>query len=50
MKNKSTKMASAAVILLAVGLSLTVFSWLTTPAWAIDQTVQALKKTKSIEC
>lgn len=48
MKNKISKIASAAVILIAVALSVTIIDRLTTPAWAIEQTIQALKETKSV--
>ncbi len=48
MKSKPTKLASAAVILMAVGLSITIFNWLTTPAWAFGQTIKAIKDTNNV--
>ena len=39
MENKRIKMASTAVILIAAGLSIAIFFWLTTPAYAIEQTI-----------
>ncbi|MBN1975166.1 MAG: tetratricopeptide repeat protein [Sedimentisphaerales bacterium] len=48
MKSPITKLASAAVILFIVGLSITVFSWLTAPAWAFGQTIKAIKDTNNV--
>lgn len=48
MKNKISKIASAAVILFAVALSITIIDRLTTPAWAFGQTLKAIKGIQSI--
>lgn len=49
MNNDKIKIASAAVFILAVILSVTIIDRLTTPAWAIEQTVKALKDIPGIE-
>jgi tetratricopeptide (TPR) repeat protein len=46
MKSPITKLAVAAVIIVAVALSITVVDKLTTPAYAIVQTVEALKNAR----
>ena len=48
MKNEKTKLASAAVIIIAVLLSVTLTDWLAAPAWAIEQTIEALNNMKLI--
>lgn len=50
MKNPMTKFATAAaVILIAAILSITILDRLVTPAWAIEQTIEALEKVYSIK-
>ena len=46
MKSPITKLAAAAVIIVAVALSITVVDKLATPAYAISQTVEALKNAR----
>ncbi|UCD49187.1 MAG: tetratricopeptide repeat protein [Phycisphaerales bacterium] len=48
MKNRRTRLATAAAIAAAVVLSSVVMDWLAPPAWAIGQTVKALKGVRSI--
>ncbi len=48
MKNKVTKIAAAAAVIIAVVLSITFLDKAVTPAWAIEQTVQALKNIQTI--
>ncbi|UCE47552.1 MAG: tetratricopeptide repeat protein [Phycisphaerales bacterium] len=48
MKNRRTKFATGAAIAATVIVSLTVLNWLTAPAWAIGQTVKALKSVHSL--
>ena len=48
MKNQKTKLASAAMVLIALGFSITIFSWLTPPVWAFGQTIKAIKDTNNI--
>jgi hypothetical protein len=48
MKNRRTRLATAAMIAMTVVLSVAVLDWLTPPAWAIGQTVKALKGVRSI--
>jgi hypothetical protein len=48
MKNRRTKLATAAMIAAAVVLSVAVMDWLVPPAWAIGQTIKALKGVRSI--
>lgn len=43
MKSSITKLAAAAVIILAAVLSITIINKSATPAWAIEQTVEALE-------
>ena len=40
MKSNTTKLATAATIFLALGLSVTILDRMATPAWALDQTVE----------
>ena len=46
MKNPITKLAAAAAIIIAVLLSITFLDRVTTPAYALEQTVEALKNTR----
>lgn len=48
MKNKATKIASVAMIFFALGLSISIISWLTSPAWAFGQTIKAIKDTNNV--
>jgi len=48
MKSNTTKLAAAATILLALGLSVTILDRMTAPAWALDQTVEALRQVEAI--
>ena len=48
MTNKITKFTAAAVILIAVGLLFTVMEKTTAPAWAMEQTIEAMKKFNGI--
>jgi len=48
MKAKITKLAAAAVIILIVALSITVLEKSTAPAWAIEQTIEAMKRFNAI--
>jgi len=48
MKSNTTKLATAAMILLALGLSVAILDHLASPAWALDQTVEALKQVEAI--
>jgi hypothetical protein len=48
MKTRRTRLATAATIAVAVVLSMAVIDWLAPPAWAIGQTVKALKGVRSI--
>lgn len=48
MKNSFTKFASAAVIIIAVMLSIIFTGWPATPAWAIEQTIDALNNMKMV--
>jgi len=44
MKAKITKLAAAAVIIVAAALSVSILTNLTSPAWAIEQTIEAMQK------
>ncbi|UCF42753.1 MAG: hypothetical protein JSV99_09195 [Planctomycetota bacterium] len=44
MKAKITKLAAAAVIIVAAALSVSILTNLTSPAWAIDETIEAMQK------
>ncbi|UCC99015.1 MAG: tetratricopeptide repeat protein [Phycisphaerales bacterium] len=46
MKNPITKLAAAAVIITAVGLSIAVIDKVTSPAYALEQTVEALRNVR----
>jgi len=48
MKNRRTRLATGAAIAAAVVLSVAVMDWLAPPAWAIGQTVKALKSVRSV--
>jgi len=48
MKNPFTKLAAAATIVLAAVLSITFLNQTATPAWAIEQTIEALNNIKVI--
>jgi hypothetical protein len=48
MKSQITKLATAAVIVVAVVILLTVLDKSTTPTWAIEQTIETLREIESI--
>jgi len=48
MKGKITKLATAAVVILIVTLGITFIEKSATPAWAIEETIEALKETDCI--
>ena len=48
MKTKITKLATAAAIILIVALGITLLNKSTTPAWAVEQTIEALKKFNAV--
>ncbi len=48
MKSRRSRFATAAALAAAVVLSVVVVDWLAPPAWAIGQTVKALKSVRSI--
>jgi len=48
MKSQITKLATAAVIIIAVVLSITILNKSATPAWAIEQTIEAIEGFRAI--
>jgi len=48
MKSSFTKLAAAAVIIIAVVLGITIFEKTTKPVWAIEQTIEAFEKVNSV--
>lgn len=48
MKSHITKLATAAVIIVTVGLLVTILHYSATPAWAIEQSIDALSKYKAV--
>jgi hypothetical protein len=48
MKSQTTKFAAAAIIILAVALMVFVLDRTTTPAWAIEQTIEAVKNFRAV--
>ncbi|NIP28440.1 MAG: hypothetical protein GWN67_27575 [Phycisphaerae bacterium] len=48
MKSRITKLATAAVIVLAVVLSVTILNQTATPVWAIDQSIEAIDKYNAV--
>jgi hypothetical protein len=48
MKSRITKLATAAAIILAVVISVTILDKSAKPVWAIEQTIEALREIKSI--
>lgn len=48
MKNPITKLVTAAAIILALALSITLLHLTATPAWAIEQTIEALNNMKVV--
>ena len=48
MRSNRAKLATAATILLAVALGVIVLDWTTAPAWAWEQTIEALKNVRSV--
>jgi len=48
MRSNKARLATAATILLAVVLGVTVLDWTTAPAWALEQTIEALKNVRSV--
>jgi outer membrane lipoprotein-sorting protein len=50
MKSPITKLAAAAVIIIAVVLSITILEKSVTPAYAIEQTIEAMRKVTTAHC
>lgn len=48
MRSNRARLATAATIVLAVVLGVTVLDWTTAPAWALEQTIEALKNVRSV--
>lgn len=48
MRNRRTRFATAAAVVAAIVVSLTISNWLTAPAWAIGQTIKALNNVSSL--
>ena len=48
MKNQKTKLATAAVIIFAIILSISVLDKSTTPAYAVEQTIKAIKNIETV--
>jgi len=48
MNGNTRKLAAAAGVILAVALLITMSDWMTRPAWALAQTIEALKEVKAI--
>ena len=48
MKNRITKLAAAAVIIIGLGMAVYLIEKATTPAWAIDQSIEAMKNYRGI--
>ena len=48
MKNNITKLAVAAAIILIAAIGITIFEKSATPAYAVEQTIEAMRSTKSI--
>ena len=48
MKNQMTKLAAAAVIVLAIVLCISILNHTSTPVWAIEQTIEAIEGFKAI--
>jgi outer membrane lipoprotein-sorting protein len=48
MKSQITKLAAAAVIVVAVVLSITILNQTSTPAWAIEQSIEAVSQYKAV--
>lgn len=48
MKNRITKLATAAAIILIAAIGIAIFEKSATPAYAVEQTIEAFKKVKSV--
>jgi hypothetical protein len=48
MSSNTRKLAAAAGVILAVALLITMSDWMARPAWALEQTIEALKDIKAI--
>jgi hypothetical protein len=48
MSTHTRKLAAAAGVILAVALLITVSDWMTRPAWALEQTIEALKSVRAV--
>ena len=48
MKKPIIKYATVVIILITMGFSISIFSWLTAPTWAFGQTVKAIKNSNNI--
>ena len=49
MKSRITKLTTAAVIIFAVALSVTILDRSATPAWSVEQTIAAIEQVKNVE-
>lgn len=48
MRSNAAKLATAAVVVIGIGLSVTILDHMTTPAWAFEQTLAALKNVRAV--
>jgi hypothetical protein len=48
MRSNTAKLASAAVVLIGIGLFVTILDHMTAPAWAFEQTLAALKNVRAV--
>jgi hypothetical protein len=48
MKNRITKLATAAVIIIGIGMAVRLIEKTTTPVWAIEQSIEAMKNYRGI--
>ncbi len=48
MRSKTAKLATAAVVLIGIGLFVTILDHMTTPVWAFEQTLAALKNVRAV--
>ena len=48
MRSNTRKLAAAAGVILAVALLVTISDWMTRPAWALEQTIDALKNIRAV--
>lgn len=48
MRSNTAKLATAAVVVIGIGLFVTILDHMTTPVWALDQTLAALKNVRAV--